>query len=119
MLGKFRQCRVLVVGDLMLDEYGRGHVERISPEAPVPILNIVSRDATLGGAGNVVKNLRGLNVDVTLVGMVGDDQTGDQPTSLGTAQSCEAQSRSRARLQCCGEPPLPRSSCCKIGRAHV
>jgi rfaE bifunctional protein kinase chain/domain len=75
LLGK---CRVLVVGDLMLDEYRRGHVERISPEAPVPILSVVARDATLGGAGNVVKNLRSLNVGVTVVGILGDDDTGEQ-----------------------------------------
>ena len=77
-LKRFGKCRVLVVGDLMLDEYRRGHVERISPEAPVPILNIVARDATLGGAGNVVKNLRSLNVGVTVVGILGDDDTGEQ-----------------------------------------
>jgi rfaE bifunctional protein kinase chain/domain len=77
-LGRFGNCRVLVVGDLMLDEYRRGHVERISPEAPVPILNIVARDATLGGAGNVVKNLRSLNVGVTVVGILGDDDTAEQ-----------------------------------------
>ena len=66
------ECRVLVVGDLMLDEYRRGHVERISPEAPVPILNVVGRDATLGGAGNVVRNLRSLHVNVTVVGVLGE-----------------------------------------------
>lgn len=75
---RFDQCRVLVVGDLMLDEYRRGHVDRVSPEAPVPILNIVSRDATLGGAGNVVKNLRSLNVGVMVVGVLGVDDTGEQ-----------------------------------------
>jgi D-beta-D-heptose 7-phosphate kinase/D-beta-D-heptose 1-phosphate adenosyltransferase len=69
-------CRVLVVGDLMLDEYRRGHVDRISPEAPVPILNVVRQDATLGGAGNVVKNLRSLNVNVTVVGVLGRDEAG-------------------------------------------
>jgi rfaE bifunctional protein kinase chain/domain len=77
-LERLGKCRVLVVGDLMLDEYRRGHVERISPEAPVPILSVVARDATLGGAGNVVKNLRSLNVGVTVVGLLGDDDTGDQ-----------------------------------------
>lgn len=78
LLARFGSCRVLVVGDLMLDEYRRGHVERISPEAPVPILNVVGRDATLGGAGNVVKNLRSLNVGVMVVGVLGADETGDQ-----------------------------------------
>jgi len=72
------ECRVLVVGDLMLDEYRRGHVERISPEAPVPILNVVGRDATLGGAGNVVRNLRSLHVNVTVVGVLGEDGTGER-----------------------------------------
>jgi D-beta-D-heptose 7-phosphate kinase / D-beta-D-heptose 1-phosphate adenosyltransferase len=77
-LERLGTCRVLVVGDLMLDEYRRGHVERISPEAPVPILSVVARDATLGGAGNVVKNLRSLNVGVTVVGILGDDDAGEQ-----------------------------------------
>jgi D-beta-D-heptose 7-phosphate kinase/D-beta-D-heptose 1-phosphate adenosyltransferase len=77
-LGRFGNCRALVVGDVMLDEYRRGHVERISPEAPVPVLNVVRRDATLGGAGNVVKNLRSLNVGVKLVGALGCDQTGEE-----------------------------------------
>lgn len=77
-LKSFEKCRGLVVGDLMLDEYRRGHVERISPEAPVPILSVVTRDATLGGAGNVVKNRRSLNVGVTVVGILGDDYTGEQ-----------------------------------------
>ena len=78
LLREISQCQVLVVGDLMIDEYCRGHIERISPEAPVPILNIVARDATLGGAGNVVNNLRSLNVGVMVVGVLGEDDTGDQ-----------------------------------------
>lgn len=98
-LEKFRKCRVLVVGDLMLDEYRRGHVERISPEAPVPILNIVARDATLGGAGNVVKNLRSLNVGVTVVGILGDDSTAEQIlkglTALGVSGSGVVKDASR------------------------
>ena len=77
-LERLGTCQVLVVGDLMLDEYRRGHVERISPEAPVPILSVVARDATLGGAGNVVRNLRSLNVGVAVVGIVGNDRTGEQ-----------------------------------------
>lgn len=78
ILNRLGRSRVLVVGDLMLDEYRRGHVERISPEAPVPILSVVGRDATLGGAGNVVKNLRSLNVSVTVVGVLGADDTGQE-----------------------------------------
>ena len=78
LLSEFPSRNILVVGDLMLDEYCRGHVERISPEAPVPVLVAVGRDAALGGAGNVVQNLRGLGVRVTTVGVVGEDITGDQ-----------------------------------------
>jgi D-beta-D-heptose 7-phosphate kinase/D-beta-D-heptose 1-phosphate adenosyltransferase len=60
----------------MLDDYRRGHVERISPEAPVPILGIVGRESALGGAGNVVRNLCSLGADVAVAGVVGDDETG-------------------------------------------
>ena len=78
VLAAFPTRHLLVVGDLMLDEYCRGHVERISPEAPVPILNSVGRETTLGGAANVVKNLRALGVGVSTVGVTGDDATGEQ-----------------------------------------
>jgi rfaE bifunctional protein kinase chain/domain len=78
LLRAIQTCRILVVGDLMLDEYRRGHVERISPEAPVPVLNVVSQDATLGGAGNVARNLRSLNAGVRVVGVLGDDSTADE-----------------------------------------
>src|SRR5882762_10237080 len=81
-LKAFNRCRIAVIGDLMLDEYLWGHIERISPEAPVPILNIVRRESTLGGAGNVVENLRNLGVQVTLFGVIGQDETGKQVRSL-------------------------------------
>lgn len=76
LLDYFLDCRIAVVGDLMLDEYVWGHIERISPEAPVPILNVVSRSATLGGAGNVVANLLSLGAQVSVFGVVGPDETG-------------------------------------------
>jgi D-beta-D-heptose 7-phosphate kinase / D-beta-D-heptose 1-phosphate adenosyltransferase len=66
----------------MLDEYRRGHVERISPEAPVPILKVVGYEATLGGAGNVVANLRSLGVGVAVAGVSGEDATGDRIVAL-------------------------------------
>jgi D-beta-D-heptose 7-phosphate kinase/D-beta-D-heptose 1-phosphate adenosyltransferase len=81
-LHAFDRCRIAVIGDLMLDEYLWGHIERISPEAPVPILNIVRRESTLGGAGNVVENLRCLGVQVTAFGIVGHDETGRQVRDL-------------------------------------
>jgi D-beta-D-heptose 7-phosphate kinase/D-beta-D-heptose 1-phosphate adenosyltransferase len=82
LLDKFNRCRIAVVGDLMLDEYLWGHIERISPEAPVPILNVVRRTSTLGGAGNVAENLRVMGVEVTALGAVGDDATGRQICDL-------------------------------------
>jgi D-beta-D-heptose 7-phosphate kinase / D-beta-D-heptose 1-phosphate adenosyltransferase len=82
LLSSFPRCRIAVIGDLMLDEYLWGHIERISPEAPVPILNVVRRSSTLGGAGNVVENLRGFGAEVIVFGVVGEDQTGQQVRDL-------------------------------------
>jgi rfaE bifunctional protein kinase chain/domain len=82
LLQSLSRCHVAVIGDLMLDEYLWGHIERISPEAPVPILNVVSRSSTLGGAGNVVENLRSLGAQVTALGVVGEDETGRQICEL-------------------------------------
>jgi len=76
LLKKFSRSRVLVIGDLMLDESLWGHIERISPEAPVPILNLVRRGYALGGAGNVVRNLKTLGAKVIALGAVGEDSTG-------------------------------------------
>jgi D-beta-D-heptose 7-phosphate kinase/D-beta-D-heptose 1-phosphate adenosyltransferase len=73
---------VLVVGDLMLDEYLWGHIERISPEAPVPVLSLVRRESMLGGAGNVLRNLCRLGAQVAAVGVVGPDSTGEQILEL-------------------------------------
>jgi rfaE bifunctional protein kinase chain/domain len=78
ILDAFPACRIAVVGDLMLDEYLWGHIERISPEAPVPILSITHRTSTLGGAGNVAENLRHWGAAVTLIGVVGSDETARQ-----------------------------------------
>jgi rfaE bifunctional protein kinase chain/domain len=76
LLSVFRNRCVLVVGDLMLDEYLWGHIERISPEAPVPILKLVRRESNLGGAGNVAKNLATLGASVVALGVIGDDVAG-------------------------------------------
>jgi D-beta-D-heptose 7-phosphate kinase/D-beta-D-heptose 1-phosphate adenosyltransferase len=82
VLDTFSTCSVLVVGDLMLDEYLWGHIERISPEAPVPVLRLVRRESTLGGAGNVMRNLCRLGAQVAAVGVVGLDSTGEQILEL-------------------------------------
>ena len=71
-----RKARVLVVGDLMLDRYWFGDVERISPEAPVPVVKIARTDERPGGAANVARNAAALGAQVTLIGVVGDDEPG-------------------------------------------
>lgn len=72
-LEQFKKKKVLVIGDVMLDHYIYGNVTRISPEAPVPILNKTDEDYVLGGAGNVANNLASLGAKVSLAGIVGDD----------------------------------------------
>ncbi len=71
--GDWRQASVLVVGDVMLDRYVWGEVERISPEAPVPIVRAVHRTERAGGAGNVAMNLAGLGAQAVLLGFCGED----------------------------------------------
>uniref|UniRef100_A0A7C5PE20 D-glycero-beta-D-manno-heptose-7-phosphate kinase n=1 Tax=Thermodesulfobium narugense TaxID=184064 RepID=A0A7C5PE20_9BACT len=65
--------KILVIGDIMLDEYWFGDMERISPEAPVPVLKYINSEFRLGGAANVAKNLTALGANVSIVGIVGDD----------------------------------------------
>lgn len=67
---------ILVIGDLMVDEYIIGHVERISPEAPVPVVNKITSYKVLGGAANVVNNLIGLKAKVRIAGIIGNDTNG-------------------------------------------
>ncbi len=71
-----RNRRILVIGDLMIDRYLWGGVSRISPEAPVPIINIEDEEVRFGGAANVANNIIGLNAEPILVGTVGDDAWG-------------------------------------------
>jgi D-beta-D-heptose 7-phosphate kinase / D-beta-D-heptose 1-phosphate adenosyltransferase len=74
---KFDKCRLLVVGDLMIDEYVWGQVDRISPEAPVQVVSVLRDSTTLGGAGNVVNNLAALGAQVVVAGVVGSGAHSD------------------------------------------
>ncbi|HEX3671157.1 MAG TPA: D-glycero-beta-D-manno-heptose-7-phosphate kinase [Candidatus Cybelea sp.] len=74
--------RILVAGDLMIDEWIWGAVTRISPEAPVPVVAVTDHSFTLGGAGNVANNLRALSADVVFVGTVGDDSFAEDVRGL-------------------------------------
>ncbi|MCS7253272.1 MAG: bifunctional ADP-heptose synthase [Armatimonadota bacterium] len=78
LLKRFQSLSVLVVGDLMLDEYIIGDAERLSPEAPVPVLLRRERKVGPGGAANVVCNLRSLGAQVFAAGVIGDDTAGDE-----------------------------------------
>jgi len=78
IIHRFADCRLLVIGDLMIDEYVWGEVDRISPEAPVQVVSVIREDLTLGGAGNVVNNLRALGARVSVAGVVGTAADGDR-----------------------------------------
>lgn len=85
------QVKVLVVGDVMLDRYWFGEVERISPEAPVPVVHVARREDRLGGAANVARNAVALGAQVTLAGIVGRDEPGTKVhdmLTLANIQTC-------------------------------
>lgn len=75
-IDKFKELQVLVIGDLMLDEYLWGTVDRISPEAPVPVVAVEKMSHTLGGAGNVINNLSAMGATVFAMGAVGAGPAG-------------------------------------------
>jgi rfaE bifunctional protein kinase chain/domain len=78
----FSPARLLVVGDVMLDRYWFGDVQRISPEAPVPVVRVTRSEERLGGAANVARNAAALGARVSLVGIVGDDEPGRRIETL-------------------------------------
>lgn len=83
----FSALTVLVLGDVMLDTWIYGHIERISPEAPVPVLRTDRRREMLGGAGNVARNIAALGGRAILVGVIGDDRCGEQIHQLAQSKS--------------------------------
>lgn len=76
LLPDFSDLHVLVIGDVMLDRYISGHIRRISPEAPVPVVELQSTENRLGGAANVALNLTSLGAKVTLISIIGEDDDG-------------------------------------------
>lgn len=81
----FSGLRVAVLGDVILDEYVYGRVSRISPEAPVPVLEVQSRAETLGGAGNVARNIAALGASPSLFAVIGEDEAGNRFRTLAGA----------------------------------
>jgi rfaE bifunctional protein kinase chain/domain len=90
LLQKIKKAKVLVVGDVMLDRYWFGDVERISPEAPVPVARITKTDERAGGAANVARNIASLGGQVRLLAVVGDDEAGLSLERLLVAQGVDA-----------------------------
>jgi D-beta-D-heptose 7-phosphate kinase / D-beta-D-heptose 1-phosphate adenosyltransferase len=82
LVSRMKGARVVCVGDVMLDRFVYGHVDRISPEAPIPVLSIERDISMLGGAGNVVRNLVGLGAHAEFVSVVGKDMAGREITGL-------------------------------------
>ncbi|MDQ7032662.1 MAG: D-glycero-beta-D-manno-heptose-7-phosphate kinase [Desulfonauticus sp.] len=81
-ISKIKPVFLPIVGDVMLDHYSWGNVERISPEAPVPVVHILKDEYMLGGAGNVAKNIKKLGANPYLVGIIGNDEYGQQIKNL-------------------------------------
>jgi D-beta-D-heptose 7-phosphate kinase/D-beta-D-heptose 1-phosphate adenosyltransferase len=91
LVDALKTARVLCIGDVMLDRFVTGTVERISPEAPIPVLRIDAETAMLGGAGNVVRNLAALGATVRVIGLIGDDAAGGEIRALfGALATVEA-----------------------------
>ena len=91
LIDKLKRVRVLVVGDLILDRYLEGSTERVSPEAPVPIVKIDTDTEKLGGAANVAANIRALGASPTLVGIVGRDSFGKSLENLCRKKNIDMQ----------------------------
>jgi len=81
-LERFEDCAILVVGDVIMDEFLWGRVNRISPEAPVPVVNVVRESLMLGGAANVVHNIAALGGKALLCGVIGQDRMGREVRRL-------------------------------------
>lgn len=91
-LARFRQTRILVIGDVMLDHFVRGNVRRISPEAPVPVVEVTEETFNPGGAANVACNIAGFSNQVSLMGRIGRDHAADHLGRLLQSEGVGTQS---------------------------
>ncbi|WP_038163089.1 D-glycero-beta-D-manno-heptose-7-phosphate kinase [Verrucomicrobium sp. BvORR106] len=91
-LDRFRQTRILVIGDVMLDHFVRGNVRRISPEAPVPVVEVTEETFNPGGAANVACNIGGFSNQVSLMGRIGRDHAADHLGRLLQSEGVGTQS---------------------------
>ena len=88
---QFSKARLLVVGDVMLDRYWFGDTNRISPEAPVPVVQVGKIDERLGGAANVARNVAALGAKTTILGVIGDDESGRRISELLKSSGVDSQ----------------------------
>ncbi|MGA8278025.1 MAG: D-glycero-beta-D-manno-heptose 1-phosphate adenylyltransferase [Rhodanobacteraceae bacterium] len=96
ILERVRRLRVWIIGDIMLDEYVAGSADRISPEAPVPVVRAGGIDSRLGGAANVARQVVALGAHATLAGLLGEDEAGDQILRL--CSECAIDTRAVTRV---------------------
>lgn len=96
----FNRLRVLIIGDVMLDSYVWGKVERISPEAPVPVVSVQRRELRLGGAGNVLLNVQALGAEAIICSVIGTDGAGDMLVGqlCDRELNCDGLIRSESRI---------------------
>src|SRR5476651_1779549 len=112
IVGAFARGKILVVGDLMLDEFLWGKVTRISPEAPVPVVDIQRRAAYPGGAANVARNLASLGAQAGLAGVIGEDDPGRRLVQLLTDEGIATGSIRKTELR----PTTHKTRVCAITR---
>src|SRR4030042_140899 len=91
LIEQFKKTPLLVVGDIMIDEFIWGTVSRISPEAPVPVVAVNREDLLLGGAANVVRDVHSLGGRVLLAGLIGDDRRGEKIKKLLAGQKIDSE----------------------------
>jgi D-glycero-beta-D-manno-heptose-7-phosphate kinase len=100
LFDSFRTIKVGVIGDVMLDTYMWGHVERISPEAPVPVVSLDHKEQRIGGAGNVALNLQSLGAKAWVISVTGNDEAADEVSRLYESSGIDGSYmiRSQSRL---------------------
>ena len=111
LLDRFPGRRILVVGDIMLDQFLRGKVSRISPEAPVPVVTVTEDSVMPGGAGNVASNLTALGATVSLLSLIGDDAPGRQLIA-------DLRARGMDTGPIVADPSRPTTQKCRIVAEH-
>jgi rfaE bifunctional protein kinase chain/domain len=112
ILGAFPRSKILVIGDLMLDEFLWGKVTRISPEAPVPVVDVQRRAAYPGGAANVARNLASLGAKAALAGVIGQDEPGKHLVQLLGSEGIATDSVRKTPLR----PTTHKTRVCAITR---